>query len=869
MRKRLIKCLAAVLTVAVVSAELIGAGSMKALAASSGTVNTSALNLRSGASTSTGILGVLSKGTTVQINGTSGMWYKVTVTVNGKSKSGYVHSNYVTVNSNSGSASVTGSGVVNVNGLNVRSGASLTSPVIGTVSSGAQVTVHEKIGDWYKVSLVLNGRSTNAYVFAQYVTMTGSSGGGSSSGSNTPAPSGTEGIVNTAALNVRSGASTSTTRIGCITKNTKVTILSVSGDWYKISTTINGKSITGYVFSTYITKTTSSGGTSGGGSSSGGTATESGTGKVNVYALNVRKSATTSSAVLATLKENTSVTIHEKTGDWYKITTIYNGVNINGYVFAEYITKTASGGNGGTSGGGSSSGGEVQTKTGVVNVYALNLRTGPSTSTAIAGSLVSGTQVTILETSGEWYKVQVLSNGRVVTGYVFAEYITVKADSSGGGSSGGSSGSNTSDGDFETMIAGFPESYKASLRTLHAKYPNWVFKPIQTGLNWNDVVEAESVFRINTTQVNIGSGTDFSQLSTASGAYDWATDRYTVCDGSNWYSASTGLIQYYLDPRNFLDEKYIFAFESLAYDSAQTKDVVQHILNDTFMRGSYTETDPSTGARATRSYADTFMEAGQLSGASPYYLAARARQELGVNGSNSSSGTYSKLPGYFNFYNIGASDGADAVLNGLRFASKTDPKYNLPWNTRYKSIVGGAKYISNFFINVGQNTPYFQKFNVVYKDKLYRNQYMTAVFGATSEAATVYGSYSKYGVLKDKLVFYIPVYNNMPASPCAKPAPSGNPNAYLSALKVKNNANGSNMLLTPTFNYATKNYDLIVYNSTTSVNVSATAVSRYAKGISGTGNYQLKEGANQIKVTCTAGNGTTTTYTINITRLGR
>ena len=61
------------------------------------------------------------------------------------------------------------------------------------------------------------------------------------------------------------------------------------------------------------------------------------------------------------------------------------------------------------------------------------------------------------------------------------------------------------------------------------------------------------------------------------------------------------------------------------------------------------------------------------------------------------------------------------VLNGLNFAAKNDPNFYLPWNTRYKSIVGGAKYIANYFINVGQNTNYTQKFNVVYKDKLYRN----------------------------------------------------------------------------------------------------------------------------------------------------
>ena len=351
-------------------------------------------------------------------------------------------------------------------------------------------------------------------------------------------------------------------------------------------------------------------------------------------------------------------------------------------------------------------------------------------------------------------------------------------------------------------------------------------------------------------------------MSTASGAYDWSTDKFTVCDGSNWYSASPDLIKYYMDPRNFLDERYIFSFESLAYDSAHTKQGVQNILNGTFMKGSYTEKDPSTGITSTRSYADTFMEAGKIAGASPYYLASKARLELGVNGSNSSSGTYYKKPGYYNFFNIGASDGADAVLNGLNFAAKNDPNFYLPWNTRYKSIVGGAKYIANYFINVGQNTNYTQKFNVVYKDKLYRNQYMTAVHGASSTASSVYNTYNKLGVLDSKFVFYIPVYNNMPSAPCARPAHAGNPNNYLKSLQL----NSGGVALTPSFRYDKTEYSVIVGSNVSKITVSASPVSKYAKGVSGTGTYSLKQGQNKITVTCTAGNGQSRSYTINVIR---
>ena len=49
--------------------------------------------------------------------------------------------------------------------------------------------------------------------------------------------------------------------------------------------------------------------------------------------------------------------------------------------------------------------------------------------------------------------------------------------------------------DFEAYMdqQGFPESYKTLLRNLHEKYPNWVFEAYHTGLDWNTVIDEESI----------------------------------------------------------------------------------------------------------------------------------------------------------------------------------------------------------------------------------------------------------------------------------------------------------------------------------------------------------------------------------------
>lgn len=63
----------------------------------------------------------------------------------------------------------------------------------------------------------------------------------------------------------------------------------------------------------------------------------------------------------------------------------------------------------------------VPTK-GTVNCVALNVRTGPSTSYQSLGTISNGTVVTILETSGSWYKV---NTGSYQGRYVYASYIDV------------------------------------------------------------------------------------------------------------------------------------------------------------------------------------------------------------------------------------------------------------------------------------------------------------------------------------------------------------------------------------------------------------------------------------------------------------
>ncbi len=212
--------------------------------------------------------------------------------------------------------------------------------------------------------------------------------------------------------------------------------------------------------------------------------------------------------------------------------------------------------------------------------------------------------------------------------------------------------SEVKDKEFEKKLdeQGFPESYKKWLRELHVTHPNWTFISLKTGLDFNETAA---------TQRTVGSIQETSCPS--------CVDNPRVNTEGNWYIANIETVSYYLDPRNFLDETYIFMFENLSYNEIQTEAVVKSVLAPTFMNGNDSVDNIP--------YSSIFMEAGKTFDVSPVYLASLARQESGSKISNTTSGakfTYKgqTYEGFYNFFNIGAySSESNPALAGLVYAA--------------------------------------------------------------------------------------------------------------------------------------------------------------------------------------------------------
>ena len=226
-----------------------------------------------------------------------------------------------------------------------------------------------------------------------------------------------------------------------------------------------------------------------------------------------------------------------------------------------------------------------------VKASSLNVRSGAGTGYQAIGRLAAGASIQVLGeqrgTDGKtWYQIRFSGTGGTEqTGYVSAEYVRLPV-------------SYTTDSDFEAKLSaeGFPESYKNGLRQLHAQYPNWVFKAKKTGLDWNTVIENEALLGRNL----VSSGSISSWKSVESGAYNWDNSTWTGFDGSNWVAASEDIIRYYMDPRNFLDDTYVFQFLSHEYNSStQTRDGLAKMVEGSFLSGTTDSTGTGSSIGST------------------------------------------------------------------------------------------------------------------------------------------------------------------------------------------------------------------------------------------------------------------------------
>ena len=296
--------------------------------------------------------------------------------------------------------------------------------------------------------------------------------------------------------------------------------------------------------------------------------------------------------------------------------------------------------------------------------------------------------------------------------------------------------------DFTTIDESKYPGFKSELQKLKNKHPNWNIKVYYTNIKWEDFINEED-------KMIYGSPRSLTQYPYLN---EWCkgTEKYDV--NQDWYRATKSAIRYMADPRNSMSEAWFFQFQDLS-SSSGTRTEIEKMTEGTFLH--------------TDSVITEILKTSKEQVISPFHIVSRIIHEQKADGSGVMNGYEYLGKKVYNLFNINVSGNtSNGILAGARHA------YSQGWFTPEASIKGGVEFLTKNYIDVGQSTLYFQKYNVINKNNLYGNQYMQNIRAANDEGNRIYNSYVKSGILDSHFEFVVPLYEGMPSSACPRPKDS-------------------------------------------------------------------------------------------------
>ena len=287
--------------------------------------------------------------------------------------------------------------VSNTSRLNIRSGPGMEFPIIGSVSRGEWVEIHNNAGSWIQGRVMPSGASGWFSASFLKTAETGSGSPGSIAVVNNPNPS--------SFLNLRQSPSYSAPVLAIFYNGATCTILGETGGWYHVE--ISG--MFGYFRSEFLKVS--------GGMSSVGTATIY---SKNGGSVNLRSAPSYASSVIGQGAPGTVVTVYLKGSKFWYISM----AGSYGFMDASFL----GGGSGGSSGSNPVPNPPVvipeTTNAIVTNTGAgLNLRAQPTTSSRVLGTYPGNTAIQVQSQGTVWSRVRVPLSGK--TGYMMTRYLTL------------------------------------------------------------------------------------------------------------------------------------------------------------------------------------------------------------------------------------------------------------------------------------------------------------------------------------------------------------------------------------------------------------------------------------------------------------
>lgn len=535
------------------------------------------------------------------------------------------------------------------------------------------------------------------------------------------------GVVTATSLNVRSGPGQNYSKIFTLSKGEKVTIKSTSNGWYKIA---NSKNREGYASSQYIKISNDT------------TVYDK---KIVTANLNMRSGPSTSYRIVKTLPKGSEVEVISTSNNWSKIR--FNGST--GYVSNEYLSNINSDTN--TNNNVNNDANISTTVTKYVNVSSLNVRSGPSTSYSILGSLKLNEQVEVIESMSSWSKI----NYKGKVGYVSTEYLSDNESFSD--NSNNTQITETKNKKVNTSSLNVRSGPSTSYSKIGALTRGTVIKVLSESNGWSQIefnnqigyVSSEYLIDISETgSIETGNSTNNSTSSYIN--VNYTLDQHVdlqhskALRGGNVINASlsTGLGSGYINATRDDLLKYMNPDKILMSSHGMN----QFLRIDSYKGGVTAERlntylNSLSGGANNVFYGkgQAFIDAAQKYNIDLAYFVAHAMVETGYGTSTLAKGQYVNGVKVYNFFGISAFDGS-AVSSGKNYA------YKMGWTSVEKTLDGSAAWIASNYIksSYNQNTLYKMRWSYEYSNHQYATDvnWANLISSVMTKITTMYSSIS-------------------------------------------------------------------------------------------------------------------------------
>ena len=658
-------------------------------------------NMYQAPSKGSNVLRVFESGKYLKFYTFSDEWYRSNITVDGKVTTIYIYKDDIELPTVTPELQ---SGIALKNPTNMYQSPTIESKVVKTFNSGKELKYYTYTKDWYRSTVTVNGKVTTIYIKKSDVEPLISK------------PQLQEGIAWKNPTNMYASASRNSKVLRTFGPGSILKYYTYSSNWYKSTTTVNGKLTTIYIHKDDIELPTVN--------------PELQSGIALKNPTNMYQSPTIESKVVKTFNSGKELKYYTYTKDWYRSTVTVNGKVTTIYIKKSDVEPLIS---------------KPQLQEGIAWKNPTNMYASASRNSKVLRTFGPGSILKYYTYSSNWYKSTTTVNGKLTTIYIHKDDIE-EADPSSEVINGLALKNPTNVYSLPSSGAIKLRSYsKGSFLKFYNYSKNWYKSTVWVDgkgyvtcyIKKSDVTTSEILISHSNYNIKFS---DFVKIQANNSPKE---------DGSGLFVASEQLVMYYANPLNFdLNSMEYYQFLDLSVPLNLNRDDAK-IINEKILKGK----------NKLENTAQAFIDAGKKYGVNALYLIAHALHETNNGKSDLANGIKVNGKTVYNFFGYSAIDG-NASGGGSQYA------YQQGWFTPNDAIMGGVANIAKNYIyraNGPQNTLYKMRWNPANPGE---HQYATHVAWATAQTSRIYSYYELLGI--QQFIFDVPTFANQPG-PTAEP----------------------------------------------------------------------------------------------------